>query len=210
MTNADFKKQLATLMPPAPSDEAQARALHRATLAFNQPAATTTDDRFSEARFWRAMPAWAAVALLATVAVCAGTFYFRGSLADAPAVGAVETALADLQTLAQVEGLFPGQLNAVIERDGELQLDLTKGSQPSTAEQPLIVHLEDGGHRLSVLSYSGRSITLELKDGRITFEALVTSEGDVVLAGNNFVWNSAQPGPLAGYRVQARPLHSSL
>lgn len=214
MKDADLKKQLAALAPPAPSEVAQARALHRATLALHQPvdaaAASTTGEPSSGTPFSRALPVWTAVVFIAAIAVCAGTFYFRGSSANAPVVAMVETTRADLQTLSQVEGLFPGQLNAVIDRDGELQLDLTNGSHPSAAEQPLIVHLEGGEHRLRVLSYSGRSITVELKNGYITFEALVTSDGGVVLAGNDFAWSSAEPRPLAGYRVQARPLHSSL
>jgi hypothetical protein len=117
---------------------------------------------------------------------------------------------ADSSTLAQVEALFPGQLNAVIERDGEVRLDLAGQASAVASEQPVLVQFERGGKRLRVLSYSGRSITLELQGERVTFEALVTSAGDVVLSGANFVWSSAQPGPLAGYNVNARQLDHAL
>ncbi|MDF3057802.1 MAG: hypothetical protein K0R17_2017, partial [Rariglobus sp.] len=149
------------------------------------------------------------MALTACVTVLiAGFVFFHGMKNDLAPV--LETASADVLTLAQMQTLFPGQLNAVIERDGNVQLDLAGGSSTAASEQPLVVQLERGGHRLRVLSYSGRSITLELKEGRLTFEALVTSGGDVVLSGEDFVWSSTRPGVLAGYRVNAQPLNTGL
>ena len=197
MTDRELKKQLELVMPPAVNEVARDRALHHATVAL---AAQPKDSACaSEGRHaWRAAYGW--VALFAVMLV-AGLVMIRPSLPVPVANGG-----ADLRTLAQVEGLFPGQLNAVIESDGDVQLDLAGASSPGATDQPVLVQLEGGGHRLRVLSYSGRSVTIELKGARFTFEALVTSDGGVVLVGDDFAWSSAQPKSLAGYKIQARPL----
>jgi hypothetical protein len=196
MTDRDLKKHLERVTPPAVNEAARDRALYRATVALSQPAdSAPSDERHS---VWRASYGWVAVF---AVMLVAGLVMIRPSQPAAVANGG-----ADLQTLAQVEGLFPGQLNAVIESDGEVQLDLAGSSSPTATDQPVLVQLEGGGHRLRVLSYSGRSVTIELKGTRFTFEALVTSDGGVVLVGDDFAWSSAQSKPLAGYRIHARSL----
>jgi len=205
MTDPDLKKQLATVRVPKVDDAVRDRALHRATIALSQPAEIVSPDatqRFASRGFYLRIMG---IAVLAVV-VPAAAFHFRSNVISAPQVAAGASVGADMRTLAQVEELFPGQLNAVIERDGELQLDLSRQPQPGATEQPVLVQLESGGRRLRVLSYSGRSITLEVKGTKITFEALVTSEGGIVLSGDDFAWSSAQPKTLAGYRIQAKPL----
>lgn len=203
MTDADLKKKLSALrVPPLPADPAvRERALHRSLVALAQPQPAAAPVR-TFTGLWRG----ALIAL--TVGLVAGVLVFRGR--DQGAV-AVEVTNADALTLAQMQELFPGQLNAVIERDGAVQLDLSAGQAPGTMNgQPVVVQLEGGGHRLRVLSYSGRSITLELKGAHLTFEALVTGDGGVVLSGVDFVWSSAHPGRVAGYRIDARPLNTAL
>lgn len=199
MSERELRKHLASMTPPPADEAARERALHRATVALAQP--KDSEEAAGVRPVWRAAYGWVA---LCAVMLVAGLVMIRSSQ---PAV--VTNGGADLRTLAQVEGLFPGQLNAVIERDGEVQLDLAGQSSPAATDQPVIVQLEAGGHRLRVLSYSGRSITLELKGARFTFEALVTSDGGVMLVGDDFAWSSAQPKLLAGYKIQARPLTSS-
>ena len=196
MNDRDLKKQLSSVTVPVVNEAARERALHRATVALAQPADTASAD---EGRpMWRASYGW--VAAFAVMLV-AGLVMIRPSQPAAVVNGG-----ADLRTLAQVEGLFPGQLNAVIESDGGVRLDLAEASSPGATDQPVLVQLEGGGHRLRVLSYSGRSVTIELKGTRFTFEALVTSDGGVVLVGDDFAWSSAQPKSLAGYKIQAHSL----
>lgn len=192
MNDRELKDLLGSVTPPAIDAAARERALHRSTVALSQPGAGPAPERDSYRRWMAGFASAAGAALVVTVLL---------AVRHAPPEGG-----ADLRTLAQVEAVFPGQLNAVIERDGEVQLDLAGQVSPGATDQPVIVQLESGGHRLRVLSYSGRSITLELKGARFTFEALVTSDGGVVLSGDDFVWSSTQPKSLAGYRIQARPL----
>jgi hypothetical protein len=205
MTDADLKKQLSALPAVSAEPALRERALHRSLIALAQPPEAEEADA---ARASSGHSSWR-VALGALVVVfVAGLLVFRTG--HFGATTNETNAHADLQTLAQVQELFPDRLNAVIERDGALELDLSTRPQFGATEQPLIVQLERGDQRLRVLSYSGRSITLELKGVKLTFDALVTSDGGIVLSGRDFVWNSKQPGPLAGYRVIAQPLNIAL
>lgn len=196
MNDRELNDHLTSVSVPAINEAMRDRALHRATVALAQP---TDSSEADESRpVWRASYGWLAAF---AVMLAAGLVMIRPSQPAAVVNGG-----ADLRTLAQVEGLFPGQLNAVIESDGDVQLDLAGQSSPGATDQPVLVQLEAGGHRLRVLSYSGRSVTIELKGTRFTFEALVTSDGGVMLVGDDFAWSSAQPKLLAGYKIQARPL----
>lgn len=201
MNDSDLRKTLSSLTVPPADAATRERALHRSLVALAQPSAATAE---TPVRAFAVRPVWGVALAACVVVLVAGLVAFRG--AKPGVIPSADVAGDDALTLAQMQTLFPGQLNAVIERDGVAQLDLAGGPSSAANEQPLIVQLESGGQRLRVLSYSGRSITLELKGGRVTFEALVTGEGDVVLSGPDFVWSSARPASLAGYRISARPL----
>ncbi|WP_052362559.1 hypothetical protein [Geminisphaera colitermitum] len=68
----------------------------------------------------------------------------------------------------------------------------------------------DNGQRLRILSYSGRTIRIELEDGAtLAFDALLTGEGDIILVGKDFLWSPAYPAHLAGYEIHASPLNTS-
>lgn len=199
MTDTDLKKQLSALVVPPVNGTSQARAFHRASIAFAQPDAPLIGSRSRSSAWLTRAAAWCAGSALAAVAI--GAFWFSHG-PSAPS--------GDLQTLAQLQTLFPGQLNAVIEHDGATQLDLGHESKADGASQPLVLVLERGGQRMRILSYSGRRITLDLKGARLSFEALITGDGGVVLLGNDFAWSSAKPGLLGGYRIEAHPLTRSL
>lgn len=199
MNDRDLRGHLDSLEVPGADETVRGRALHRATAALAHP----DDSGLAEAGLdaWRGARGWLALCAVMLVA---------GLLMIGPFRPQPETdGGADLRTLAQVEELFPGQLNAVIEKDGGVQIDLAGRASATAGEQPVLVQFERGGRRLRVLSYSGRSITLELKGETFTFEALVTGDGGVVLSGDDFAWSSAQPRRLAGYKIQARPLVTS-
>lgn len=204
MTDADLKKQLSALPAVSADPAMRERALHRSLIALAQPREVEASGAI---RISAGRAPWSIVLSALTVVLVVGVVVFRGPFGTTTNES---NARADVQMLAQMQQLFPDQLNALIERDGAVELDLSNRPQAAATEQPLLVQLERGDHRLRVLSYSGRSITVELKGARFTFEALVTSDGGVVLSGSDFVWSSRQPGRLAGYRVVAQPLNVSL
>ncbi len=199
MTDTDLKDQLKALQVPRYDPIEEGRALHRARVAFAQPREQEESLRPRRLfyRGWVAISAGLAVAAL----VVGGLATSRRHLSPA----------AELHTLAEMQAIFPDQFNALIDDNGTVQLDLTTPSLAGEGtHQPLQVVLEADHHRVSILSYSGRSITLKLQGASVTFEALVTAEGGVVLQGNQFAWSSAQPSLLAGYRVEARPITAAL
>lgn len=205
MTDHELKRRLAALTTPAADQTARSRAHHRSILALSLPASTAGNDTRPRSH-WPRSYAWGMGVMVLAVGMLAGVLQFRVGVSDAPVAAKSPNGGGDLRTLAQVEEFFPGQLNAVIERDGEVQLDLASRPLSGATAQAVVVQLRSGAHHLRVLSYSGRSITLELNNRRLTFEALVTSDGGIVLSGDDFAWSSEQPKPLAGYRIQARLL----
>lgn len=200
MKDADLRKTLAALQSPSPDSASRERALHRSLVGLAQRSSANTP----QARTYWQRAAWRVAAAACGVAVVVGILVLREARVR-PEAG-MDVAHADVVTLAQMQALFPGQLNAVIEQDGEARLDLTATGRSDAHDQPLTLHLEGRGHRLHVLSYSGRVITLELNGARLTFEALVTGDGGVILSGDGFAWSSKQPRQLAGYRIEARAL----
>lgn len=108
------------------------------------------------------------------------------------------------KTLHEFEALFPRQLNAIVEKQGEVELDLAPAPDASAA-QPVYVKLKKGFDSVQILSYSGRSITVMLGEKRLTFELLITGNGEVILLGDDFIW----PGAESPFRVKACPLFPS-
>lgn len=189
-----LKKRLAELEVPEPDETARERALHRALVALANSAKTNkVPAEKRRPALWR----W----VLAAGAL--GAFVLAVWPGGQPAK---ENSLAWQRTLEQVEALFPGQVNAVIERDGKFAVELTDHAAGGTG-QPVVVEFVQGPHVLRVLSYSGRRVCVELGGAKACFEPLITADGGVILAGEDFLWSSEHPAPQAGYRVQARFLH---
>jgi len=195
MNDQELQNHLKRLPVPKPSESARARALDRALVAL----------RHAEAGSRPASPAPAWWRLLAFGGLAAGVLAVGlWSLAPQRLNPRAQTAWAE--TLRQMETLFPGQLNAVIERDGAIELDVAARPAPAS-EQPVLVEFSHGGEVLRVLSYSGRRVCVNLGGTPACFEALVTGEGNVILTGEDFLWDSRKPEPVAGHHVEARFFH---
>jgi hypothetical protein len=198
MDDKELRDQLRKLSIPEPSDTARERARHRALLAFQNGGA---ENKASD-RPWIRTLAWCsgttAVTLLAAI------LFLRST----PKVE-IDSLAKDRETLKQTEVLFPGQLNALIERDGKIRIELAdRPSSPN--DQPILIQFKQNGRSFRVLSYSGRRVCVEVNGKSVCFEALVTGDSTVILSGDNFVWNSQNPTALSGYRVEARVLASTL
>lgn len=212
MPDHDLPAALAALRPPAPDEAARARALFRATLAHSAAAhagrAAASESAAAALPAPRPRPGAGrrfslAFALPALALVLLAPLFRPASAPRA----AADSAPAAAELLAQLEQLFPGQLNAVVDRDGVLQLDLaTHASPASPADQALLVELIRDDRRLRILAYSGRPVRLRLDGADLGFDPLLTSDGGVVLSGNDFAWSSSAPRLLAGWHVAARPL----
>lgn len=197
MNSNSLKMNLGRLKVPASDPAARERALHRSLIALHHAGKADEADGHREGRpmFWR----WAMLLCVAGTASVALWLAGRPVLPD-------DALAAGRKTVRQMETIFHGQLNAVIEHDGDVELDLTaEPTMPS--DQPVLVEFSRGTHVLRVLSYSGRRVCVNL-DGRNTcFEALVTGDGNVIVTGDDFLWGSRNPMPRAGYRVEAHSLN---
>lgn len=208
MSDLDLRTALSALRAPAPSEAVSARALHRATIALAANCSTPAPrHRFTlSTSFLRTFGSVAAACLLLAL----GIWSTRPSLAP-NTDQALAAPFASREFLAELQALFPGQLNALIDRDGTLSLDLADASSlpPASADQAVIIELNRAGLRLRVLAYSGRAVRLDLGGVTLGLDPLITSDGDILLAGDNFVWSSAHPtasAALPGWHIAARPL----
>lgn len=222
MPDSDLRSRLAALRPPGQTESTRARALHRASCALavaTRPApaprrlfplllggAIATAVAFALG-LWIARPA-APPASSRLAGQDPASFNASSNAATAPTASATPTAADSLQLLAQVHQLFPGRLNAVIERDGSLQLDLSPAAAALVADQPLLIEFTHGGHTVRVLGFSGRSVELELDGRPLRFSPLLTGEGSILITGEDFAWTPGLPPPAAftGWQVNARPL----
>lgn len=192
-----LKKNLSRLAVPDPGATVRARALHRALTALHHAGSGRDADGPDESHslFWR----WAVA--LCVIGTGLTIFWTDGQ----PAPRQESFAMWE-SALHQMEVLFPGQLNAVIEQDGQIEIDLTAKPEPAS-EQPVMVEFSRGARVLRVLSYSGRHVCVNLGGTRTCFEVLVTGDGNVILTGDDFLWDSQNPTLRASYRVEARFLH---
>ncbi|MFV0416347.1 MAG: hypothetical protein ACK5NG_08265 [Chthoniobacterales bacterium] len=196
MTDDDLKKILKKLPIPASTESARGRAWHQANVAFQ--AAPAEAKRASATGMH--MLRWASgVACLAVTCLAAAWIFFDLSGKDADDF---------TRTLQEMEMLFPDRLNAVIERDGEYQIDVSEGNS-GVDVQPVIVEFKRGSQTVRVLSFSGRRVCVDLGEKETCFEPLVTGEGEVILAGENFLWSPKAPSRLNGFIVTARQLDSA-
>jgi hypothetical protein len=191
MNDEDLKKRLAELGVPEPDETARERALDRALTALRN---TTVEAEVKRPAFFAR---WAILA--GTCAVLALTVVVGSRPAG-------DDLVVWQRTLREVEALFPGQLTAVIESDGAVDLEISDEAAGGTS-QPVLVEFTQGSRVLRVLSYSGRRVCVDLGGEKACFEPLVTSDGGVILAGENFLWSAENPASPGGYRVQARFLN---
>lgn len=194
MKDDDLMQRLQLHVPPA-AEGAKERAWLRAEVAFHnrshEPKATNAH------RSWRVL----AVAM-ATCVVIAGAFILGRQSADPAPVD-------DLRLLAELRGLFPGQLHALI-RSGDQTEILTSTEATTFSRQPLMVDLRQHGQRIRIISFSGQRITAALNGRQMALEFLVTPGGAVIVTGDKFVWRSDQPHAVDEFEIQARQLTASL
>lgn len=184
----DFAERLSV---PPEDPAARDRALAHALTALGNRASDEAPDDFFQ--YWLrlfVLPALALVMMLAWAMWPGGT---------------ADDAITDLQVLNEVAELFPDTLDAVVEQNGRVDVQLT-GREVPASEQPLVVVLRKGREVLRVLSYSGREVCLSLSGRKVCVEVLMDDDGQVIIAGENFLWSEQNPLLLDGYRVEARSL----
>jgi len=197
MDDPTLHNLLGNLSAPPLDEVARQRALHRAGIAFaNRHAATVSPQEGAR---------WLKKVLLFGLAGVGGVLLCLSALQGRHPAG---EPFSEGKLLAEMEALFPGQLDGVISSNGSISLDLapTASDVKRGSSQPLALTLQRGRQIVRVLGYSGRKVCVNLGGRKHCLEPLVTGEGKVIVEGDDFLWTDARPIKVAGYKLEARTL----
>jgi hypothetical protein len=193
MNDDDLRQKLAALSVAPPDETARARARQRVLLAFGTPA--------NRRQQRRAALGWTAGALATAVVLAVALFSWPQP--------ATRSRPDDAALLGQMETLFPGQLNAIIERGANVQVDLA-AAPGAASNQPLWIEFRRGTDRIRVLGFSGRQVCVDFAGRRVCFEPLLDEHGAVILTGDDFIWTPDHRAEMTGWKIAAATLdHAS-
>ena len=100
--------------------------------------------------------------------------------------------------------MFPNQVRAIVQDERGLNLVLSEGENVPTSA-PLYIHICDGKHCSSLVTFSGQEIQIAGQKLTVLSEA----QGGIILMGNQFVWSStARNTAQGGLKIEARNLNS--
>ncbi len=196
MSDDQLRQRLNRLQVPRASDSARGRAKHRALIALqsaDSAAAGTAEKKVA----WK----W----IGAATAVCAVALLAFLPRSQAPA----ENLANDRQLFRQIEMMFPGQVNSVVEQNGHVDLSIAQSSLVGS-QQPVLMVFRKDSQSIRVLSYSGHRVCVPLGKEHCCFDVLAGPNGSVILEGDDNVWVTSHPVVVAGYSVQAQTLEASL
>jgi hypothetical protein len=196
MNDDQLSQRLSDLRVPPASGSARARAKHRALIAL-QSANSAAPGAAETKVAWK----W----IGASAAVCAVVFFTIIHRLQAPA----ENLATDRQLFRQIEMLFPGQINSVVEQNGHVDLSIAQSSLVGS-QQPVLMVFHKDSQSIHVLSYSGHRVCVLLGKEHRCFDVLAAPNGSVILEGDDNVWVTSKPVVVAGYSVEAQMLEASL
>ncbi len=195
MTEDDLEKLLELYAVPEADPAARERALFQARLALS--AGASIEDEEANTGSFRSF--WACAAGLAAIALVL-------FLVNAPGQKTTSDDLAaSRDLLRQLEGVFPGNLDAVIERGETVEVVLADEPRPSSVQR-VVLTIADRERPVRILSYSGQRVCVDLAGRQLCFEMLVTDSGGVIVAGDDFVWTRENPVKIVGRKVTAERL----
>jgi hypothetical protein len=198
MKDGELRRSLQKLRVPEASESARERARHRALIAFQPGGYMPSEESARRGFVWRWRGAVAVAVLIG------GLPFFFHHHRHAP-----ENLANDREILEQMEKLFPGQVDAVVQKNGKTDLSIAQ-TPVVGSDQPLVVVFQRGQESIRVLSYSGHRVCLDLGTIHDCFDILETPGGGVILESENKVWIASQHPVVNGYAVRAQTLEASL
>lgn len=126
--------------------------------------------------------------------------HWRGKTESAAAPA--QDLLANAKVINETLALFPNRVRAIVQTKQGMQLVLA--DQPDVPDSPpLFVKICDGKSCSSLVTFSGQEVQIDGQ--KITI--LADAHGGIILAGNQFVWSSAEPNHLnSGLKIEAKSL----
>lgn len=111
-----------------------------------------------------------------------------------PKYKTVRTAQNDVQQekyiLAQFNEVFGEKLQAIISVNDKTQIVL--GDKTVSRAQPIVIRIQDGENKIKIVSFSGQNLQVTVGDKLVNFDALVDSQGKILLVGDDLFWESGQ------------------
>lgn len=211
MEDQRLRKLLGEMRAPAVRIEAQEKAVNEARCAWEEERRTAnrTAD-IPSTRSWFPLVAAGTAAGLAAISLLA-LHLFRGQPASPGEFARSDSSDAVLEMehdynrekslLHELEQLFEGRLQFIVLNNGESRIEVSE--YPVFGAQPVVVELRQGDDVLRVLSYSGNVIELEIGGKPLVFEVLVDGDGDVLMAGRDFIWSSRSTEKHENFSVRA-------
>jgi hypothetical protein len=135
--------------------------------------------------------------------------YVRSSPPAGVDQGAMKTMASELTLLHEMKQVFGKQLNAVVQDGNNIEPVVDTGASFTDA-QPVIMTLKQGGKTLSVMSFSGSTVTLTINHQTVTLSPMVTSDGKVIVEGKDFLWAHGKMNGDSSLSIDAKPLGLSL
>jgi hypothetical protein len=198
MEDDDLRQRLHQLAVPEASESARARARHRTLIAFQQSGSSQPERSAWTGLSWY----WRGAVVLAFVMVFLPFLFLKHRNTS-------ENLANDRQILQQMEKLFPNQVDAVVEKNGKVDLSIAQ-SPVVGSDQPVLVVFKHGRDTIRVLSYSGHRVCLMLGKTENCFDILATPTGGVILEGKDRVWLASEHPDVGGYSLRAQTLEASL
>jgi hypothetical protein len=195
MNDSELKSKLAAWkLAPAP-EQTRSRAEWHALTAYRN---RTTSPAGAKSPVPPSRIAWK----ILTVSVALGCLVLVTLLTLRPAA---DSPLENpVPLLTELEDFFQGRLTAVIQHNGELDLQLTEEPVSHPTDQRVAVRIEWQNEHFLILTYSGNSVCLETTAGRLCVTPLINGAGEVILLGESGLLDH-QPG----LRAEARTLQGT-
>jgi hypothetical protein len=196
VTDAELNQKLAAARTPELETD-YADDFSRTVLARLRSDSART---ISPAHYWLPRLAWGAGLAMFFLMVGFALGHWRGKTETATAPA--QDLLANAKLINETLALFPNRVSAIIQTKQGMQLVLA--DQPDVPDSPpLFVKICDGKNCSSLVTFSGQEV--EIAGQKITI--LADAHGGIILAGNQFVWSSAEPNRLYnGLKIEAENL----
>jgi hypothetical protein len=146
-----------------------------------------------------------AAGVLAALAIVA-LVHLRGPAS----AGAAMTNNDRVAMLREMQQVFGDRLEGVVQYKGSIQPVVNSTGGAYTNAQPVVITLRQGSREISIVSFSGNTVTVDLDKDKMTLSPVVTGDGRVIVEGKDFLWSQDKVIGKPGFSIDAKTLGASL
>ena len=124
-----------------------------------------------------------------------------------PAISAQMADSYNVELFEEYQSLFQQELSALVTHGGEV--DVILGGQEKAQINPLVfIHIEKDGEPVFITAYSGQTVETEIGGKNVSMEILTTSDSNVLLAADNFMFEKGVIHGAEGFYADAHVLET--